>query len=281
AMNDSTTMPRPIVSADWLLAHLGDPGIRIIDIRWQLGGPPGFEAYVAGHIPGAVFVDLPQDLAAPTGPGRHPLPSAEQLTEVMRRVGVGNETDVIVYDDAGGSNAARLWWLLRWLGHERVAVLDGGVSSWGGPLEHGPPPPPPQGDFSPRDPETAWVVELDEVAARQPNIVLLDARHPARYAGISEPVDPRAGHIPGARSAFWEENLDASGRFLSPAKLRARFRFLGLETGSDAIVYCGSGVTSCHLLLALEHAGMPGARLYAGSWSDWCSRPDSPVATDA
>jgi thiosulfate/3-mercaptopyruvate sulfurtransferase len=268
----------PLVSATWLREHLRDPDLRVVDLRWYLDGRSGREAYSGGHIPGAVFVDLDRDLTGPSGAGRHPLPSAEQVTAAMRRAGVSRDTRVVVYDDAGGSVAARLWWLLRWFGHGAVAVLDGGLDAWEGPLEKDPAACPP-GDFAAREPDPGQVVRFEEMRELGAGARVLDARAPERYRGEREPIDPRAGHVPGARSAFWKDNLRRDGRFLDAESLRARFRELGVESGEGTIAYCGSGVNACHDLLALEVAGLPGARLYAGSWSDWSSHPDAPVAT--
>ena len=276
-------MPAPIVTVDWLVLHVEHPSLRLVDVRWSLAGPPGREAYAAGHLPGAVFLDLDVDLSAPgRGPGRHPIPPPDALSRALGTAGIGDEHTVVAYDDVGGSVASRLWWLFRHFGHEdRCGILDGGIQAWtdaGHPLTGDPPayPPaqwtahPPRGDS----------VTADEVAALGPDATLLDARGAERYRGEIEPVDPRAGHIPGALSAPWSSNLDEDGRFRSREELRAHYAGMGADRGA-AVVYCGSGVNATHNLLALELAGIEGARLYEGSWSDWSSDPDRPIATGA
>lgn len=268
----------PLVSAGWLAAHLTDPDVRVIDFRWYLVGKQGRGEYLRGHIPGAVFVDL-DEVTGDEGGGRHPLPSREQFQAAMRRAGVSADTLVVAYDDAGGSTAARLWFLLHLFGHDKVAVLDGGLQAWTGGLDTGEASPPPGGDFEAKAPRLEWVLDYDDVRRERESHILLDARAPERYRGEQEPIDPKAGHIPGARSAFFGDNLDADGRFLSREKLRARFRNLGIGDASRVIAYCGSGVNATHNLLALELAGLRGARLYAGSWSDWSAHEDAPVAT--
>lgn len=245
-------------------------------MRWYLDGRSGRRVYEAGHIPGAVYVDL--EAITGEGPGRHPLPEAGRFQAEMRRAGVGDSTLVVAYDDASGSVAARLWWLLRLFGHARAAVLDGGIQAWPGPLSSEEATPPP-GDMTAAAPDRDRYLDYEGVSALGAEAVLLDARAPERFRGEVEPVDPRAGHIPGARSAFWGHNTGSQGRFLTAARLRARFRALGVREGPEAVVYCGSGVNACHDLLALELAGLHGARLYAGSWSDWSSRAQAPVAT--
>lgn len=263
----------PLVDAHWLLTHLGDTDVRLIDFRWHLMGPDGREQYLHGHIPGAVFVDL-ESITGKEGPGRHPLPTAEQFEVEMRKAGVNSSTMVVVYDDEGGSVAARLWFLLGWFGHDAQAVLDGGLQAWGEPLETDIPHVP-AGDFRAHEPDMSRILDFE--AVRQLRAVpLLDARDGERYRGETEPVDPKAGHIPGALSLPWKENLRPDGRFKSPEELRKQLTERGAERG--VVAYCGSGVTSCHHLLAMELAGLPDARLYAGSWSDW-SRRDAPVAT--
>jgi thiosulfate/3-mercaptopyruvate sulfurtransferase len=250
----------PLVPAAWLADHLGDPDVRIADIRWSLDRGPERDAYLAGHIPGAVFVDLDTDLAAPhgQGPGRHALPSRASFQDAMRRAGIDRGSRVVAY---------------------AVAVLDGGIQAWDGPLERGPGPAEGRrGDFQAAERDPSGTTDYEQLRQQGPEI-LLDARSPDRYTGEHEPVDPRAGHIPGARNAFWKDNLDPSGRFRPPEELRERYRELGVASGQEVVAYCGSGVTSCHDLLALELAGLAGGRLYPGSWSDWSSRPEAPVAT--
>ena len=263
----------PLVSAGWLRQHIGDLDVRVIDFRWYLQGRDGREEYVRAHIPGAAFVDL-EAVTGHDGAGRHPLPPASQFEAEMQRAGVSATTKVIAYDDAGGSVAARLWFLLGWFGHEAQAVLDGGLQAWGGPLDEVIPSFD-AGSFHARQPDRARVLDFEAVQHVH-GVPLLDARAGERYRGEKEPVDPKAGHIPGAVSAPWMENLGPDGRFKSPAELRAHFAALGAEEG--AVVYCGSGVNATHDLLAMEVAGLHNGRLYAGSWSDWSSR-DAPVAT--
>ncbi|MDT7701275.1 MAG: thiosulfate/3-mercaptopyruvate sulfurtransferase [Pseudonocardiales bacterium] len=262
----------------------------VLDVRWRLGGPPGRADHAAGHVPGAVFVDLDTELAAPPGTGgRHPLPEPSRLEEVLRRAGISEGSRVVAYDHADGSVAARAWWLLRWAGlsADHVAVLDGGWAAWreeGLPVSTEEPAPEP-GDVVVR-PGGMPVLDADGAAALARSGVLLDARAGERYRGEAEPVDPRAGHIPGARSAPSAGNAGHDGRWQEPEDLAERFRELGVEPGSgpEAVgAYCGSGVTASSLVLALEYAGLTApekpAALYAGSWSDWSTDPDRPAAT--
>jgi thiosulfate/3-mercaptopyruvate sulfurtransferase len=265
----------PLVSAAWLDDHLSDGDLRLIDFRWYLSGHRGRDEYLRGHIHGACFVDL-VSVTAPEGPGRHPLPGAAQFEAEMRKAGVNDSTRVVAYDDAGGSIAARLWFLLGWFGHRDQAVLDGGLKSWTGLLDEGARTVPP-GDFHAQPPDHARVVDFDAVK-RRGGVPLIDARAGERYRGEKEPIDPKAGHIPGAHSAPWSESLGPDGRFKPAAELRERFSALGAATDAGAVVYCGSGVNACHHLLAMEVAGLRGGRLYEGSWSDW-SHQDAPVAT--
>ena len=267
----------PLVSPEWLGAHLADPDLRVIDFRWYLDGRDGHAEYLAGHIPGAVFVEM-HDVSGETGPGRHPLPGADRFAAPMRVAGVTNATRVVVYDNASGSTAARLWWLLLHFGHARVAVLDGGLAAWPGERVNDDVRVP-AGDFTPGPPLDPGVVDYAAVRDRDPAAILLDARAADRYQGSFEPVDARPGHIPGALSVPWQGNLGPDGRMLPPEQLRDRYRAAGVADGSQVIAYCGSGVTAAHDLLALEVAGLPGARLYEGSWSDWASRPELPAAT--
>jgi thiosulfate/3-mercaptopyruvate sulfurtransferase len=277
------TLPGPIVSVGWLAEHLHDPMLRLADVRWSLSGPSGRERYAAEHLPGAVFLDTDRDLSSPgDGPGRHPIPSPEKLSRVLGSAGIGDEHLVVAYDDAGGSVAARLWWLFRHFGHEaRAAVLDGGIDAWVGadlpttsePAAH------PAARWTPGEPRDD-VVDAEAVAARSSTVVLLDARAPERYRGETEPVDARAGHIPGALNAPWSRNLDEDGRFLPAEELRRRYEAFGAER-APVVASCGSGITATHDLLALELAGLDGGRLYEGSWSDWSSDPDRPVAAGA
>jgi thiosulfate/3-mercaptopyruvate sulfurtransferase len=270
----------PLVSPEWLHEHASDPDVRIVDFRWYLLGHQGRDAYNTGHIPGAVFVDL--DAVTGKGPGRHPLPTRQQFQDEMRRAGVNASTSVVVYDDAGGSIAARLWFLLGWFGHGAQAVLDSGLQGWGQPLETAVPFVQP-GDFKARAPQRSRILDFAQVkrlseAGKGPGRVLIDARVGERYRGEKEPIDPKKGHIPGAVSAPWIDNLNPDARFKSPDELRRRYEALGVNGKNGAVVYCGSGVNACHDLLALEIAGISDVRLYAGSWSDYSHR-DAPVAT--
>jgi len=273
----------PLVSPEWLREHIGEPNLRVVDFRWYLTGRQGRDAYLAGHIPGAVFIDL--DAVTGKGPGRHPLPTREQFQEEIRRAGVSAGTRVVAYDDAGGSIAARLWFLLGWFGHGAQAVLDSGLQGWGEPLETTVPVVQP-GDFKARAPKRSRILDFEQVERLSKAAggragagrVIVDARVGERYRGEREPIDPKKGHIPGAVSAPWTDNLDADARFKSPEELRRRYEGLGVDGKVGAVVYCGSGVNACHDLLALEIAGISDVRLYEGSWSDW-SHQDAPVAT--
>ncbi|MGH8902123.1 MAG: sulfurtransferase [Egibacteraceae bacterium] len=273
-------MPKgPLVSAEWLAAHLGE--VVVADVRWYLDGRSGRDAYVQGHIPGAVFVDVDHDLAAvPTlGRGRHPLPQPDTFAQVMGARGIGDADDVVAYDDSGGSTAARLWWMLDATGH-RAAVLDGGLQAWAGRLECGEVSRRPA-TLTPRPWPAQQLVSADDVdrLRRDQEALVIDARAPERYSGEFEPIDPRAGHIPGARNAPWAGNLEpGSGRFRGPAALRDRFAALGADRASEVAVYCGSGVTACHDVLALRVAGIR-AKLYPGSWSQWSADEERPAAT--
>ncbi|MGW7100815.1 sulfurtransferase [Streptomyces sp. NPDC054838] len=273
-----------ILSASELMNELA--GTRppvLLDIRWQLGGPDQRPAYEAGHLPGAVYVDLDRELAGPVSEtglgGRHPLPDPEEFGVVMRRAGVSADDPVVVYDGGQGWAAARAWWLLRWTGHARVRVLDGGLAAWtaaGGELTNEEPAPI-EGDFKP-NPGAMRVLDADGAAALARAGVLLDARAGERYRGEVEPIDRVGGHVPGAVSAPTTENVGPDGRFLAAQALRERFGALGAGESTPVGVYCGSGVSGAHQVLALEVAGIPSA-LYAGSWSDWSSDPGRPVAT--
>jgi thiosulfate/3-mercaptopyruvate sulfurtransferase len=253
----------------------------VLDVRWHLAGPPGIEAYRRGHLPGAVFVDLDRDLAGPSGPaGRHPLPGAGAFQEAMRRAGVSGGRSVVVYDDADSTAAGRAWWTLRYFGHRRVRVLDGGYRAW---AESGQPvttkvPAPERGDFTVR-PGGLPLLDADGAAALAGDGVLLDARAGERYRGEVEPIDPVAGHIPGAVSAPTVGNIGVDGRFLPAELLRERFAQLGATDAVDVGVYCGSGVTAAHEILALAVAGVPAA-LYVGSWSNWVADAARPIAKD-
>ena len=272
-----------LVSCEELAAHLADPDWRVFDCRHRLTDPAyGEKAYAEGHLPGALFMHLDRDLSAPMNGknGRHPLPEPEILAAKLGAAGVTGRTQVVVYDDDGGMYAVRLWWLLRWMGHDRVAVLDGGIGAWTGqgrPLTTALPAVDAANfEVRPRD----WVVTADQVLANleKNDFCLIDARGPDRFRGENETMDPVGGHIPGARNRFFRDNLDASGAFRPAAELRQQF--LGILAGAEpeqVVMYCGSVVTACHNLLAVELAGLPGARLYAGSWSEWCADPGRPV----
>ncbi len=265
------------------LARTGATPPAILDVRWKLGDPDGRLHFVEGHIPGAVYVDLESELAAEpsAAEGRHPLPDVHDLEQNARRWGLRAGQPVVVYDDNGGMSAARAWWLLRFAGVEDVRILDGSLSSWralGLPLETGEPAIDP-GDVALTG-EQLPVLDAEQAAALAETGVLLDARAPERYRGEHEPVDPRAGHIPGAVSASTAENLAPDGRFLSTEALRARFAELGVDSDSEVGVYCGSGVTAAHEVAALQIAGIQAA-LFAGSWSAWSSDPDRPIAVGA
>jgi thiosulfate/3-mercaptopyruvate sulfurtransferase len=270
----------PLIDVHELAAALGgDRPPLLLDVRWRLGGPPGIEVYRAGHLPGAVYADLDRDLAGPPGAGgRHPLPSTDDAQAALRRLGVSGGRPVVVYDDVAGTVAARAWWLLRYLGHDDVRLLDGGYAAWtaaGRPVETGDGTPPPPGDLVAR-PGGMAVLDADEAATVAREGVLLDARAAERYRGEVEPIDPVAGHVPGAVSAPAAGLTDGTGRFLPREVLRDRFATLGAVDRVGA--YCGSGVMAAQTVLALELAGRPAA-LYVGSWSEWVSDPARPVAT--
>jgi thiosulfate/3-mercaptopyruvate sulfurtransferase len=254
----------------------------LLDVRWQLANGAERDAYVEAHIPSAVFVDLDEQLSAPPGPGgRHPLPSAHAFAAEMRSVGVANDRAVVVYDAASSMAAARAWWLLRYFGHRRASVLDGGLGAWtaaGYELEAGVLSAQ-RGDFIARSGGMP-LIDADRALELTTNGILLDARAPERYHGLIEPVDPVAGHIPGARNLPTTSNLDRSGRFLDPDRLRTTFEKTGIGEGIELGVYCGSGVTAAHEVLALELAAYPAA-LYAGSWSEWITDPRRPVARES
>jgi thiosulfate/3-mercaptopyruvate sulfurtransferase len=277
-------MHTTLVSTDLLASHLGD--WAVIDCRFDLQDEHwGREQYRQAHVPGAVYVSLNDDLSAPpTGMnGRHPLPSIADLTSLFGRLGIDRSTQVIAYDQDAGPYASRLWWSLRYLGHDAVAVLDGGWAKWVREAR-----PVRSGDESRKPatftaaPRPAGRVDLDDVSAHLTDGTrrLVDARAPERFEGRTETIDRVAGHIPGAMNHFFKQNLDADGTMLPAQRLRENFeRLLGPTSPADAVMYCGSGVTACHNLLALEHAGLHGARLYVGSWSEWSSDPSRPIET--
>lgn len=277
-----------LIAAADLARHVHDASWVVLDCRHDLANPDaGMNAYAAGHIPGAQFVHLDKDLSdkstAPDGAfrGRHPLPDRNAFIENLRRWGVGHGSQVVAYDAQGGMFAARLWWMMRWVGHEAVAVLDGGLAAWqalGLPLStdrvarH-------RGNIEPHYP-LVTTVSADDVLANISNPVrtVIDARAPDRYRGENETLDPVGGHIPGAKNRFFKDNLQEDGTFKPAARLREEFNAL-ITMPEASIMQCGSGVTACHNLLALEVAGLSGAALYPGSWSEWCANPSRPVAT--
>jgi thiosulfate/3-mercaptopyruvate sulfurtransferase len=271
-------LPGPLVSADWLAAHLDD--VHVADVRWYLDGRSGRAAYQGGHVPTAVWVDLDRDLAGPPSPGggRHPLPDPADFAAALGRLGLSEDRPVVAYDDASGSIAARLWWMVRATG-QPAAVLDGGIGAWPGPLTTAAPAVTPVSRVA-HDWPAGAVVTTEEVdrLRRDPEVLLLDARSPARYQGLEEPVDARPGHIPGAHNHPWTVNVGAGGTFLAASDLRQRLEAAG--AGSRRVIAsCGSGVTACHNLLALEVAGLAGGALYPGSWSAWAADPGRPAAT--
>ncbi len=267
------------MSVEALASRLDDPDLRIVDVRWYLGQPGrGREAYAAGHLPGAAYLDVDEELTAREGPGRHPLPDPVVFARRLAAAGIGSQHLVVAYDDVGSWVAARLWWMLDDLGHRRVAVLDGGFPAWvaaGLPTATDAPHWPP----ARLELRRHWtrVLDRDALRLRLGSVVVLDARAAPRYRGETEPIDPVAGHIPTARSAPTDGNLRPDGRFLPPDVLRAQYLGLGVD-GRDVVTYCGSGVSACHHALAMRVAGLPDPLLYPGSWSDW-SRAGYPVAT--
>jgi thiosulfate/3-mercaptopyruvate sulfurtransferase len=278
-----------LISAADLAAHIDDPNWVLVDCRHDLMNLAfGREAYAAGHLPGAVFADMETELSGPKRGedgvfrGRHPLPSKDALADVLRRWGVNDGTQVVAYDAHGGMYAARLWWLLRWIGHEAAAVLDGGLPAWqalGQPVTLDAPVVRAPGTIAVHAPfvPTVTVAEVLENIESERRTVI-DARAADRFRGENETIDPVGGHIPGAKNRFFKDNLHNDGRFKAPEQLREEFSNV-IDDPKDAIMQCGSGVTACHNLLALEVAGLPGAALYPGSWSEWSSDPARPVAT--
>ncbi len=278
-------MGSPIVDTETLSEWLGSPGLVLVDCRYDLKDPDsGFRDYRRGHIPGAVYADLAKDLSGPlTGTnGRHPLPDLDLFAGKLSGWGIDSSKQVVAYDQADGSlAAARLWWMLRFLGHDRGSVLDGGLAKWareGRPLragvERGRP-----AQFVPRI-RKETMVGADEVERmrQDPQHLIVDSRAPERYRGEVEPIDRVAGHIPGAVNRHYLSNVTAEAALRPASELRAEFqRLLSGVPSENAVLYCGSGVTACQNLLAMEHAGLPGARLYVGSWSEWSADPDRPV----
>ena len=279
-------MHTTLISTELLAAHLNDSSWLIADCRYSLKDEQwGAAQYTAGHIPAAVFVNLAHDLAGPrTGTnGRHPLPSLDAMAATFARLGIGDQTQVVAYDQDAGPFASRLWWMLRYLGHDAVAVLDGGFAEWtreGRPLESGT-----QtrlsATFTPRL-RAKMRLTVDDVMQHldDRSMLLVDARSPERFAGQPDPLDTSYGHIPGARNRPYRNNISDEGTMRSAAQLKADFeRVLGDRTPAEAVMYCGSGVTACHNLLAMEHAGLKGAKLFAGSWSEWEADPKRPIET--
>jgi thiosulfate/3-mercaptopyruvate sulfurtransferase len=277
-------MHTTLISTETLAAHLNNPSWLVADCRYNLKDEKWGDAqYSAAHIPGAVFVSLAHDLAATRSGsnGRHPLPSADALASTFARLGIGDQTQVIAYDQDAGPFAARLWWMLRYLGHDAVAVLDGGFAKWmreGRPVQRGEETRP-AAAFTPRLKKEMRVTVEDVVThLGDPSRLLVDARSPERFAGQPDPLDNVPGHIPGARNRPYRNNISGEGTLRSGAELKADFEHvLDGRRPDETVMYCGSGVTACHNLLAMEHAGLRGAKLFAGSWSEWEADPTRPV----
>ena len=272
-----------LVDVATMAAHLDVPDWLVVDVRHQLADAAyGDRVYAEGHIPGAAFLHCDRDLSGTPdgGNGRHPLPEPARLAARLGEIGVGPQTQVVVYDDAQGMIAGRLWLLLRWLGHDRVALLDGGLQAWqaaGHPLTQVLPAKRPA-SFVARIRDCLVDAGYVQSFLATSRMYLVDARSTDRFRGENETIDPVAGHIPGAVNRFFRDNLQADGRFKSPAELRAEWLALLAGARPEAVVHqCGSGVSACHSMLAMEIAGLPGSRLYAGSWSEWCADPARPV----
>jgi thiosulfate/3-mercaptopyruvate sulfurtransferase len=277
-------MHTTLISTDVLAEHLVDSSWLVADCRYSLNDETwGRTQYEAAHVPGAVFIDVGHDLAGPrTGTnGRHPLPAVEDMAATFGRLGIADDIQVIAYDQEAGAFASRLWWMLRYLGHDAVAVLDGGVAKWtreGRPVRGGVETRRAAG-FTPRL-RKEMRVTADETLAHlgDPSVLLIDARSPDRYAGKPDPLDTIYGHIPGARNRYYRHNVSEAGTMRSGRELRTDFeKILGGKPANQVVMYCGSGITACHNLLAMEHSGLRGARLFAGSWSEWESDPNRPV----
>ncbi|WP_223069733.1 sulfurtransferase [Paenibacillus caui] len=276
-----------IVSKKWVLARMYEPDLVIVDCRSELSRPgAGRQAYDESHIPGAVYLDLEQDLSAEISAhgGRHPLPEPQVLAARLSRAGIGNQSRVVAYDDQGGMVAARLWWLLRWLGHEAVSVMDEGFTVWkasGFPVTTDQRVVVPA-TFAPSV-QPAMLADVSEVreALGDEHVLLVDSREAGRYAGLEEPIDKAAGHIPGAINRFWKDVLDERGAWKAEPELREQLAPVteALDKGREVIVYCGSGVSACPNVLALHRLGYPQVKLYPGSWSDWISYEENPIAT--
>jgi len=274
---------KTLVSAEELNQHIDDPNWAVFDLRFDLNDKEkGPQEYLEGHIPGAVYAHLERDLSLPASPqgGRHPLPAVGVMERTFSKWGIDGDTQVVAYDSQGGSFAARLWWMLRYLGHNRVALLDGGFPAWvkvSLPLHKG------QESRAPRafkaDPQDWMLVDVEDVlrSLYDEESLLIDARSPERHQGLEEPIDRLAGHIPGAANRFWQHNLDEKGHFHSKETLQKEWQELLKDIPPESsIVHCGSGVTGCLNILAMTRAGLGGARLYAGSWSQWLEDPDLP-----
>lgn len=281
-------MEKILVTTSELAERLGDPDWVAFDVRHDLADTEkGRRAYAAGHIPGAYFLHVDEDLSGPKDGtnGRHPLPAGRDFARTLEARGVTARTQVVAYDDAGGCFAVRLWWMLRSLGHDKVAILDGGFPLWqkeGRPVDDTVPAPR-AGSFKPRaDLDASVDVHFVQRTRGDPRVKLVDARAPDRYAGRNETIDPVAGHVPGAINRFWQKNLRADGRFKPAHELRDEFRqLLGDAQAAQVVHMCGSGVTACHNLFAMTLAGLPGGRLYPGSWSEWCADRTRPVARES
>jgi thiosulfate/3-mercaptopyruvate sulfurtransferase len=268
---------QPLVSPEWLAAHLDDPELRLIDSRYYLDGSDPEREYESAHIPGAIYADTERDLTGHPGfgGGRHPMPERAEFECTARRLGISATSHVVVYSNL--FSAARLWWLLRFYAFARVSLLDGGLGAWGGPLIGGPSPSVPPGDFVAAEGRRELLASLNDVAARDRSIVLLDARGPDRFRGEVAPGDPYPGRIPGAVSAWWQEvSAGVGGRFASPEQIHDRLAERGLGSSGSAICYCGSGVQACHLVFSASLAGFEEPRLYIGSWSEWARTFPSP-----
>jgi thiosulfate/3-mercaptopyruvate sulfurtransferase len=280
-------MPTLLIEPDALAALIVTGDVAVFDCSFDLTDPAaGRAAFVQGHVPGAHYLHLDDALAGPTTGtnGRHPLPDPDGFAAMLRAHGVRAGMQVVAYDRSGSAFAARLWWMLRWLGHDAVAVLDGGLEAWtaaGHALEQGAAQDVTPGDFSAHAPDMTRIVDAADLLANleRPGRTIIDARTPARFAGEAHPLDAAAGHIPGARNRFYLDNLEG-GRFKAPDALRADFAALLPDLETETVVQCGSGVTACHNALAMALAGLPEPRLYPGSWSEWTADPARPVARD-
>lgn len=280
----SATAYTTLIEAQELAAQLSDPNVAVIDCRFELLKPDwGAQAYAESHIPGALFAHMERDLSDPVTPqsGRHPLPDPDRFAQILSDWGIDDSVQIIAYDQSNGAGAARLWWLARWLGHTRVAVLNGGFAAWqaaGLPVTSEPGTRARRNFIARR--QSAAVLTTQDVLQRlrDPEMCLVDARGADRFAGENETIDPVAGHIPGARNHPFTRNVDSSGRFLPAEELRKRWlQTLDGQAPQNVVAMCGSGITACHNLLALEHAGLHGGRLYSGSWSEWIRDPQRPI----